>query len=477
MKLKHILLLTLFGFTIFSCTPKTTEKISDNTAVKDPVTTEDEPEEDLSPCPKFTDAPDPDQMETNYVLYRDFLKVKDWDKAFELWKKVYDVSPAADGKRSTVYRDGVRFYEHFLTQTQDSLQREKYIDEIFAIYEQIDECYPAGTYVAARKGFDLYYTYKNRATKEEIYQLFKKVIDKDGKKTPDFVINPFTALLVELYADSTIKEAEAKKYEQQILEIIAHGKATCKGQDCERWEVIESYAPVRLEYFEVIKGFYDCDYYLTKYFSDFEENPTDCDVIRTVYSRLKFGGCDEANEKLRQVIAAGNANCVEASNLKNAYEALRNAEYSKAVDLFEKAAEEETDNAKKANIILTIGKIYNAHLKNFSRARQYARQASGLRPNWGEPYILIGRLYASSGPLCGPGRGWDSQIVVWPAIDMWNKAKSVDPSAAREANKWISQYAKYMPSREDVFIRNLKAGDTFQVGCWIQETTRIRTAD
>lgn len=95
----------------------------------------------------------------------------------------------------------------------------------------------------------------------------------------------------------------------------------------------------------------------------------------------------------------------------------------------------------------------------------------------GEPYILIGRLYASSGPLCGPGRGWDSQIVVWPALDMWSKAKRIDPSVAAEANKWIGRYRQYMPKKEDVFIRNLKVGASFRVGCWIQETTTIRTAD
>jgi hypothetical protein len=58
---------------------------------------------------------------------------------------------------------------------------------------------------------------------------------------------------------------------------------------------------------------------------------------------------------------------------------------------------------------------------------------------------------------------------------MWNRAKRVDPSSAAEANRWISRYRQYMPSREDVFIRNLREGDSFYVGCWIQESTTIRT--
>ena len=167
----------------------------------------------------------------------------------------------------------------------------------------------------------------------------------------------------------------------------------------------------------------------------------------------------------------------ENSTLVAGYECLQNADYNCAVETFEQAVSETEDPEKKAKYLLLIAKIYNAHLKNFPQARAYALKAAEVKPNWGEPYILIGRLYASSGPLCGPGRGWDSQIVVWPAIDMWNKAKSVDPEAAAEANKWINRYAQYMPTREDVFIRNLQAGQNFSVGCWIQRTTKIRTAD
>jgi hypothetical protein len=60
---------------------------------------------------------------------------------------------------------------------------------------------------------------------------------------------------------------------------------------------------------------------------------------------------------------------------------------------------------------------------------------------------------------------------------MWNRAKSVDPASTAEANRWINRYAQYMPTREDVFLRNLKTGDRFYIGCWIQEYTTIRTSD
>ncbi len=470
----------LLAFLAIACTPKTTEPATAAEPAEEPATPAKPPkkEEKLSPCPKFQDAPHPDEVETNYVLYRDFLRVNDWDRAFGLWKKVYAVAPAADGRRNTVYADGIRFYEYFISQTQDSARIDAYVDTIFMVYDEIGRCYPEGGYISARKAFDLYYKYPHRAGRREVYDLFKKAIDTDGINTPDFVINPFAALLVELYDAGEISRDEAHKYQEMAMKVLQEGLKTCKGKACERWKIIEEYAPVRLEYFETVEGFYSCDYYMDKYYPEFEANQEDCDVVRTVYSRLKWGGCPESDERFRRLIRIGNENCrPEPGPAELAFQLLKDAKYPESIEAFQKAIEAESDVSKKAAYALTIAKIYNVHLRNFPRARQWALQAADIRSGWGEPYILIGRLYASSGPLCGPGRGWDSQVVTWPAIDMWAKAKAVDPSVAAEANKWIARYSQYMPNREDVFIRNLKAGDTYYVGCWIQTTTTIRTSD
>lgn len=463
---------------VTACSPKTGQQTTAPTQPTQPTTTPTV-DANLSPCKKFSDAPDPDQASTNYVLYRDFLKVNDWKSAYNYWRQVYAVAPAADGKRATVFNDGVRFYEYFMTQTQDSSKMKMYVDSVFMMYSEMERCYPEDSYADARKAFDIYYKYPSYGTKKEAYNLFKGTIDKYGLKTPDFVLNPFTALLTDLYFENQISMTEAQTYQQKVRDILAKGLADCKDKECERWRVIEQYAPDRLAAFETVRGFYDCDYYINKYYEDFASAKTDCDVIREVYTWLRWGGCGDTNAKFTEVVNAGNENCSTApetsnSNLAKANDCLQNNDYNCAIDNYEKAAAEEKDANRKGKILLTISRIYYSHLKNYSRARQYAQRAADANPNWGEPYILIGRLYASSGPLCGPGRGWDSQIVVWPAIDMWNRAKRVDPRVTAEANKWINRYSQYMPTVEDIFQRSLKEGDSYTVGCWIQESTTIR---
>ncbi len=483
MTIKNLLLIFAFLLVMFlSCTPKTGEQITETeppkVEEKHPAT-EVQEDNNLSPCPKFSDAPNPDQILEEYVLYRDFLKAGDWPGAYEKWQKVYEISPAADGKRNTVFADGIRFYEYFMSQTQDSIEKEGYINKIFEIYDRIDECYSEGGYVNGRKAFDYFYKYPHRSNDEETYSLFKASIDTDGEDAQYFVINPFTSLLVDLYFAEKISLEEAKKYEQIIRKRLAKGLEACKGTECDRWKIIEEYVPARLEAFERVKGFYDCGYYQNKYFAEFEANPENCETIRTVYSRFTFGECDPESEKFAAVREAYNNLCKPkpTNPMSACYELLRNSQYLESIECAEKVIAEMEDQDKKADYTLLIAKIYHAHLKNFSKARQYAREAAKLRENWGEPYLLIGRLYASSGPLCGPGRGWDSQIVVWPAVDKWQKARSIDPEARTEANKWINQYSQYMPEKGDIFQRGLKEGDKFYVGCWIQETTTIRASN
>ncbi len=478
-----LLLLATLAF-LAACTPKAGMELAGTTPAPNTQPAQPtKPAVPLSPCPKFRDAPNPDQMETNYVLYRDFIKLNQFDKAIPLWRQVYAVSPAADGQRNSVYSDGIRIYEHLIAQPGVTpARRTAYIDTIFNIYDQLTECYPAEAgFADGRKAFDLYYKYPERAPDRlKIFNLFAAAVDKNDGVAPYFIVNPFSALLVELYDTSAITQPQAEKYAKALLETVKEESATAEGPvEKEQWATIAAYAPQRLSYFETVPDFYACSYYIENYYPDFQAEPKDCDVIRTVYSRLKWGGCGETSPELTAVAAAGNDNCrtegTGSGPVAVAYDHLRNGRYSAAIESFKNLADSTDTAEKKGTYLLMVSKIYYSHLKNFSRARDYARQAASARSGWGEPYLLIGRLYASSGPLCGPGRGFDSQVVVWPAIDMWNRAKAVDGSAAAEANKMIGRYAQYMPDREAIFQRGLKEGDTYRVGCWIGESTVIRT--
>ena len=470
---------------VTACTPKaagpattaTTPKTTQPAAASKPAADGEE----LSPCPKFSDARSPEDAETNYVIYRAALKAKEMDRAMATWRKVYAESPAADGRRPTVYTDGVLFYNNLIT--QDPAKKQAYGDSIIMLYQQARECYPGDGYMAGIQAFDSYYTYPGSATDEEIYELFKESIETDGpEKLQYFIINPMSRLVVDQHEAKKIGDAEAKGIVEALKTRLEKGLAECKGTECDAWKTIEAYAPSSLQYFETVKGFYDCQYYVDEYYPDFQENPKDLDVITTAYSRLRWADCAEDLPEFQAIAAAYEENKPDiptttsgGSTLRQAYTALQDGKSSEAVKLFEQAGDETDDAERKGRYYLTAAKVYYSNLRNFGQARALARKSASADPSKGEPYMLIGTLYASSGPLCGPGTGFDSQVVTWPAIDQWQRAKSIEPALAGKANSLINRYTQYMPSKSDIFQRGIKEGASYTVGCWIQETTRVRT--
>jgi tetratricopeptide (TPR) repeat protein len=460
----------------WQCTPKTTEaaKSSETTTQVKP----SKPMVSKHPCAKFSDSKKGEAALDAHVIYRDYLRAKDFKNAIPFWRQSFAVAPAADGKRRTHFEDGILIYEHLMEQNSGD-QKKVYLDSILYMFDRMDQCYgDAKGYKDGRIAFNLYYKYRSMASNQEIFDRFTTAIDAFGVDAPAFVVNPFTALLVEMYNNKEIAQDEAVGYAKTVLKITDKNK----DNEEEGWPIVLNYAPARLEVFETVKGFFDCEYYQSKYYPDFAEAPTDCDVIETVLSRLKWGGCDENSDEIQALRTAYEANCRVITTagtpgpLRCGRDRLEAGEYKEAIDCYQEYIDNQLDPDKRAKYLLRIAKIYYAHLKDFPKSRQYARLALKERPNWGEPYLVIGKLYASSGPLCGPGRGWDSQIVTWPAIDKFIQAKSVDPSFTAEANKWIATYSKYMPSNEDIFQRQLQKDQSFKVGCWIQETTTIRPA-
>jgi len=423
---------------------------------------------------------DRDEAETAYVLYRDQIKLKNFDDALPLWKKAYGLAPAANGRVKYQFDDGVKLYKHYFSQATSEADKKVYADSILTIYNKRVECHPEDAdYVNARLGFDSYYTFQNYVPEGEAFRRLKAAFDAKGTEVDYFVINPFTKLLYDKVVAEEMSPEEGRKYATLIFGAIKKGLDECEGK-CESWEIINDYSPKRLEALEGLKGFYPCDYYATKYFPEYEANSEDCETIGDVTRKLRWGDCPLDHPQMVSLASAKSTSCYVApppeGPLKKAYNAYNDGQFREAVVLFDAFVEKTQDPDKKAKYTLLNAKIYYRDIKNFPESRKYALKAASIKSNWGEPYLLIGKLYASSGPLCGPGRGWDSQIVTWPAIDMFQKAKQVDPSTAAEANKWINQYRQYMPTNEDVFSRSLTKGQTFTVGCWIQEQTKIRTA-
>lgn len=472
MKRISLSVLTLILLSLLACTPKvpkiTTAPVEEKPAVVP-----------VGPCSDWFETGNEEEASNEHVIYRDMLKADKLEDAFPHWEKAFSLAPMADGKRFTHFEDGIRLYDYFFRKASDPTLKKEQVQKVMDLYDRMGACGRDTLDIAGRKAFDYYYSYRDYTSDDTIYHLFKASVDKFDLATPYYVLNPFTAILMDQYAVGKVTLAEAQHYTAKIKAILAKGLADCKNPTaCETWRIIESYAPVRLADFEGVEGFYDCTYFVDKYYKEFEADPTNCEVIKEVLGRLRFGGCAMDMKQVTELRQALATNCqeapVEAGPLRKGYEALQDGKPREALNYFLEYTQSSSDPEKKSRFLYVIAQIYYGSLRNFPQARKYALEAAEVKPNWGDPYIMIGKLYASSGPLCGPGRGFDSQRVVWAAIDKFEQAKRVDPSVTAEANRLINQYTQYMPAKGDLHMMGLAEGAAYTVPCWINERTRIR---
>ena len=130
------------------------------------------------------------------------------------------------------------------------------------------------------------------------------------------------------------------------------------------------------------------------------------------------------------------------------------------------------ENATKAEWFYELAVVSTAN-KDYCDAIIYAREAIANKSNYGKAYILMGDAIIFTRDRLGDD--FEKLTAFWVAADKYTKAKSVDPSVAADANKKLKDYASQYPNHEEVFFRDLKDGDSYQVKGCINEYTTVRS--
>jgi tetratricopeptide (TPR) repeat protein len=216
----------------------------------------------------------------------------------------------------------------------------------------------------------------------------------------------------------------------------------------------------------------------------YNEKPDDPDVVKYVYNKLIQEGCAkedaflvklqstyetyaaEENERIQAEFEANNPG-VLANRL------YKDGDFEGAAIKYREALQQEEDPDKRAQYYFNIASIEFRGLSKWQEARSNALKAAELRSNWGQPYMLIGDIYAQAAKSCG-GDAWGQRIVILAALDKYIYARSIDSSVSEDANRKIGIYNGNRPSKDDAFMRGHKEGDVLSTGCWIGEQTKLR---
>ncbi len=452
-----------------------------------------------------------------HVIYTNFLGQEKFEEAFLLWEKLFKVvqvptivRQGKEKKLSTHFQDGIQMHLHFAEETTDATKKQEHINQIIELYDQMATCLGEKSDNRAYEGYNLYYL---EYDSKKVIEFFEKSMELGGNKTMSMVLSPTAILTVYLFRvnESLAEDKKDPKftaeYMQKLyttLQKIADYNIANNAKEAAEYKT--EWASVKEEFDKIGAKIWGCDFHVSKLRPKFEADKMNmvqnAEILKQL--RKKCGKEDKLYQEVNAIykpykdsvdyelakknfeglcnLKKGQFRKMESRKFKKAGDLTNATSYEKeANEWFEKSlADASTDdcpvtNTEKGELAYRIA--YQYYKKgNFSKARSLCRKAASFKSGWGEPYMLIGTMYASSGKRCsgGKGTGWDAQVVAWAAMDMWVKAKKIDPNVASKANSSIAKYRKYLPTKEDIFQRNLKEGSSYKVGCWIGVTTTIR---
>lgn len=421
--------------------------------------------------------------ETDYSLYREYIK--QWETAkynpkninpqmITSWRNVFNNCP--DFRQNT-YLDGVKIYTYaFIRLEKDAAVKDKYIDTLVMIYDRRAQYFPNGKSgsqvgnIMGRKGRDILTWAPHRY--EEAYNALKQAIDMDGNNSNYAFIDSYFNTVITMVKNGKLEESAILDEYSRLSEIV----------DFNIKKYTEEANEKNLNNFNATKGNLDvavqpyanCEDLVRIYQPKFDANPTDVELLTKIAEVLEKRKCDDTELYLAVAVNLHKVNPSPESAYLIGKKFLAEKDYNQAATYLQQSTKcENTEWAHQSYIYLA--QIMNMN-KNYEQGREYARKAYALDKSNGRPFIIIGQLYAASAKDCGTGNFY-SKTAFWAAVDQFEKAKSVDPSLASEANELIDAYSHYFPAIEDIFFNGFEENQDFTLdNCWIKETTKIRAA-
>ncbi|HET6243462.1 MAG: tetratricopeptide repeat protein [Bacteroidetes bacterium] len=398
----------------------------------------------------------------NISLYREFYKQRNYKEATPYWRWVFLNCPAST---EYMYADGLTIVKVMMQGEKDKAKLSALMDTLMMVYDQRIKYFGKEGYVLGRKAVDMSKMMPDKI--DETYKILTKVYDLEKSKMEAAPADAYFQIALELYKNQKISKDETLEVYEKLSDILSDNLLA--NPTDESYNQLQE--NIELRFSEIA----DCPSLINLYGPKFKANPNDIDLLKKITKMLDKKDCAADKLYLDAVVNLDKLEPSANSKSKIAKMYLAKGSFSEAVKFYNQALELESDNNQKAQYYYELA-IVNIKMGQNSSARANAQKALALRPNWGRPYMIMGDAYVSSAKDCGETEFFQS-AVYWIGVDKYNQAKSIDASVTNDANARIATYSKYFPLKNDIFFNNLKEGDSYTIGCWINESTKIRARD
>lgn len=435
-----------------------------------------------------------DECLQNLSIFAEFAKVKNYESAYEPWKKVLDACPKLN---AATYSYGEKILQYKIKKSTGT-EQDAFKSDLIALYEGWATNFPTrkgkkriGNILSSKAQSLLDF---NIGNKMEAYQTFDKAFTEDANSftNPKRLYNYFKTLfdlykagdqgvsmeqVFNKYEEVSEKfELEATKLAKLLDKILkkedAGNPLTSRETRNKRAFGINSKAIATYvsNLDAIISKEATCENLIPLYQRNFEENKMDPVWLKRAASRMDAKECSDDPLFVTLVEALHN---LDPSADSAYYLGLLNDKAGKsqeALKYYEESITLETDNYKKAKILYKIALKFKKSGRK-SSARNYAKKALNYQPSMGRAYLLISNLYAASANDCGDSQ-FNKRAIYWLAADVARKAARVDESIKKLAIKTAESYMGRAPSKTDIFTEG-NEGSTITFDCWVRGSVKV----
>jgi tetratricopeptide (TPR) repeat protein len=403
-------------------------------------------------------------------LFNQYYQEKKYVEAFPYWKYLFENAPCIQ-KRITY--SGPYIIKKALREEEYKSRFKGLVDTLLLCHDKRIEFFGQEGYVLGKKADDM--AKLSPSNREEALILFSKSLQVQGVKTKYDVPKDFIYAGVKQYKKNDLSLDSLFMILDEVTPIIDANIAiyTADSVSAKDSAMGVKWLATQDAVIGMMKPYLDCDKLEELKKPYYANKKSDVTWLKSTVKLLDRGGCESKEFYLdcSEALFALEPSSEAALSLAKAFG--KQGDDAKAVVYYTKAADLAPNDDAKYEIWIKLAKTAKNN-KQYSTVREYARKALAINANSGEAYILIGDAYAASATSCGSGdlgRGG----VYLVAVDKYARAKSVDPSAAEAAQAKINKYTGYFPGKEDAFFKGINNGDSYRVGCWIGESTTVRT--
>lgn len=439
-----------------------------------------------------------------------YYNQKSYAEASTYWQYVVNNCPRS---WNGVFAYAQTMFDNLIKVETDSIRKEQLIDSLLWSYDMGSKYFPDKYTEGYGLGFKAFNTIRYRSRNYmQAYDWFVESVELEKEKTQPAIWDVFfktaeqiakikrdTNILIETYerATSYIEDAindAFKGYDKAMANFDNLNEAWEKSQN----QTLEN--PIsEADYNQRSKVLSADTARQMKLVSNYRKTLSNielgflpyasCEKLEAVYNKKFESNKDNLSALKKMVTTLSKRQCMLLPVFRNALEIVHKNEpnaqtafltgtlmmqhdstLDRAIEYLNQAIKLYETNEQKIEPYYLLAMTY--YLKsNYAEARNAAYNAIKIKPTCGKAYILIGDLYKNSGSRCSGGDNLP-YAYNWAAADKYAKAVAVDPSVADKAQE--ARSGLRFPSATDKFDRGLNAGDSYRVGCWIQESTTVR---